>query len=238
MEVVSIKVMRGPNYWSTYRKQLIVMKIDLKDSEETPTNKINGFAERIEALMPSLYEHRCSEKKPGGFLKRIRKGTWLGHVIEHVALELQSLAGMPCGFGRTWSTEKKGVYHVVFAYQVESAGKYAAKAAFNIVQSLNNNEAYDIKKDIDELVRINRYEGIGPSTQSILNAAKKRKIPFKRLDNNSLVMLGQGVNQKIIEALQRWSLEKEITELRLQVYNENTCAIKAYEKAGVFKTHY
>lgn len=193
--------MKGPNYWSTYRKQLIVMKLDLQECEETPTNKIDGFADRIETLIPSLYEHRCSEKKPGGFLERIRKGTWLGHVIEHVALEIQSLAGMPCGFGRTRSTgNKKGVYNVVFAYQVENAGVYAARAAVRIVEALKNNVPYDIQKDIEELIRINRTEGLGPSTQSLLNAAKKRRIPFRRLDNNSLIMLGQGVNQKILEA--------------------------------------
>jgi cyanophycin synthetase len=179
---------------------LIVMKLDLQESEEYPTNKIDGFAERIEALMPSLYDHRCSEKKPGGFFERVRKGTWLGHVIEHVALELQSLAGMPCGFGRTRSTGKEGVYNVVFAYQVENAGLYAAKAAVRIVEALESDKYYDIKKDIAELIRINRNEGVGPSTQAILNAARRRKIPYRRLDNNSLIMLGQGVNQKLLQA--------------------------------------
>lgn len=200
MEIIKIKVMRGPNVWSTYRKHLIVMKLDLQESEEYPTNKIDGFAERIEALMPSLYDHRCSEKKPGGFFERVRKGTWLGHVIEHVALELQSLAGMPCGFGRTRSTSTRGVYNVVFAYEVESAGRYAAEAAVRIVQALESDKPYDIKKDIRELIDINRCEGLGPSTQSLLNAAKKRKIPYRRLDNNSLIMLGQGVNQKMLQA--------------------------------------
>src|SRR5215204_4435557 len=136
MKVLSTRVMRGPNYWSTYRQQLIVMKLDLEESEDYPTNKIDGFAERIQALMPSLYNHRCSEGKPGGFFERVRRGTWLGHVIEHVALELQSLAGMPCGFGRTRSAGKRGVYNVVFAYQVEAAGLYAAKAAVHLVQAL------------------------------------------------------------------------------------------------------
>ena len=200
MEIINIKIMRGPNYWSTYRRQLIVMKLDLQECEAYPTNKINCFAERLETLMPSLYEHRCSEKKPGGFFERIRKGTWLGHVIEHVALELQSLAGMPCGFGRTRSAKKKGVYHVVFAYQVENAGVYAAKAAVRIIQALKDDTPYDIQKDIDELAKINRTEGLGPSTQSLLNAARKRRIPFRRLDNNSLIMLGQGVNQRLLEA--------------------------------------
>jgi cyanophycin synthetase len=200
MEIVSIKVMRGPNYWSTYRKQLIVMKLDLQEAEETPTNKINGFAERIEALMPSLYEHRCSGKKPGGLFERISKGTWLGHVIEHIALELQSLAGMPCGFGRTRSVERKGVYNVVFAYQVENAGIYAAKAAVRIADALRKNQPYDLEEDIRALTEINKNEGVGPSTQSILNAAKKRGIPYKRLDDNSLIMLGQGINQKLLLA--------------------------------------
>jgi len=200
MEIVSIKVMRGPNYWSTYRKQLIVMKLDLQEAEETPTNKIDGFAERIEELMPSLYEHRCSEKEPGGLFERIKKGTWLGHVIEHIALELQSLAGMPCGFGRTRSVEGKGVYNVVFSYQVESAGIYAAKAAVRIGEALLKNQPYNLEEDVRTLTDINKNEGVGPSTQSILNAAKKRGIPYKRLDDNSLIMLGQGINQKLLLA--------------------------------------
>jgi len=192
--------MRGPNYWSNYRKQLIVMKLDLEELEEYPSNLIDGFAERIEALMPSLYDHRCSEKKPGGFFERVRRGTWMGHIIEHVALELQSLAGMPCGFGRTRSTGEHGIYNVVFAYQVESAGLYAAEAAVRIVTALQMNENYDLHKDIAELIKINREEGIGPSTQAILDAAKRRNIPFRRLDDNSLIMLGQGVNQKLVDA--------------------------------------
>lgn len=200
MEIINIKVMRGPNYWSTYRKQLIVMKLDLQECEEYPSNKIEGFAERLEELMPSLYDHRCSEKTPGGFLERVRRGTRLGHIVEHVALELQSLAGMPCGFGRTHSAGEKGIYFVVFAYQIKTAGIYAAKAAVNIVEALKNNIQYDIKNDIEELTRINRIEGVGPSTQSIVNAARRRRIPYRRLDNNSLIMLGQGINQKIVQA--------------------------------------
>lgn len=198
MKILGIKVMRGPNYWSTYRQQLIVMKLDLEESEDYPTNKIDGFAERIEALMPSLYSHRCSEGKPGGFFERVRRGTWLGHVIEHVALELQSLAGMPCGFGRTRSAGQRGVYNVVFAYQVESAGLYAAEAAVRIVQALEADVSYNINNDIKELMRINRTEGLGPSTLSLINEAKRRNIPYRRLDNQSLVMLGHGVHQKII----------------------------------------
>src|SRR5436190_11341663 len=124
----------------------------------------------------------------------------MGHVIEHIALELQSLAGMECGFGRTRSTGEKGVYHVVFAYQVENAGIYAGKAALRITMALENDMPYNISNDIKELTRINRTEGLGPSTISIINEARKRNIPYKRLDNESLIMLGHGVHQKLIQA--------------------------------------
>jgi cyanophycin synthetase len=101
MKIVEIKVMRGPNFWSVRRSKLIQMKLDLEDLEQKPTNLIQGFKERMEQLMPSLYEHRCSEGQPGGFFNRVIEGTWMGHVIEHIALEIQTLAGMDTGFGRT-----------------------------------------------------------------------------------------------------------------------------------------
>src|SRR6266542_4218016 len=200
MKILNIKLIHEPNYRSNYRQKLIVMKLDLEELEDYPTNKIDGFPERLEALMPSLYSHRCSEKKPGGFFQRLREGTCMGHVIEHIALELQSLAGMQCGFGRTRSAHTKGVYYVVFYYQVENAGIYAAKAAVRIASVLASDEPYDIAHDIKELTRINKNEGLGPSTQAIVNEAVKRNIPYKRLDNDSLVMHVQGVDQKMIRA--------------------------------------
>jgi len=200
MKVINVKVMRGPNYWSNYRQKLIVMKLDLEELEEYPTNKIDGFAERIEKLMPSLYNHQCSEKVPGGFFTRVREGTWMGHVIEHIALELQSLAGMECGFGRTRSAGEKGVYHVVFAYLVENAGLYAGNAAIRIAEALQKNIPYDISNDIQELIRINKRDGLGPSTISLINEARKRNIPYRRLDDKALIMFGHGVHQKLIQA--------------------------------------
>jgi cyanophycin synthetase len=200
MRIIELKVLRGPNCWSAYRKQLIQMKLDIGEYEQKPTNEIVGFAERLQSLLPSLYEHECSEKKPGGFLERVKEGTWLGHVIEHVALELQTLAGMDCGYGRTRSVGQKGVYHVVFAYEVEKAGLYAANAAVKLVKALVDHEPYDCQKDINELIAINRRYGLGPSTKAILKAARNRNIPFRRLDNDSLILLGYGKNQKMIRS--------------------------------------
>ncbi|HEX8356531.1 MAG TPA: cyanophycin synthetase, partial [Segetibacter sp.] len=108
MKIIETKVLKGPNYWSVRRAKLIQMQLDLEDMEARPTNKINGFRERLEATLPSMYSHRCSVGTPGGFFERVEEGTWMGHVIEHIALELQTLAGMNTGFGRTRSTGKEG----------------------------------------------------------------------------------------------------------------------------------
>src|ERR1043165_4628553 len=112
MKIEEIKVLKGPNYWSVRRSKLIQMRLNLEELEQRPTNKIDGFLDRMQQLMPSLYEHRCSEGVPGGFFQRVQEGTWMGHVIEHLALELQTLAGMDTGFGRTREADKPGIYHV------------------------------------------------------------------------------------------------------------------------------
>ena len=192
--------MSGPNYWSANRHKLIVMLLDLEDMEQRPTDKIPGFLERLSAFMPTLYEHRCSEGVPGGFFTRIKEGTWMGHVIEHIALELQTLAGMDTGFGRTRETTDKGVYHVVFSYQEAKAGIYTAKASVKIAQALVDNVPYDLEEDIQNLREIRENERLGPSTGSIVDEAIRRKIPYIRLNRHSLVQLGYGVNQCRVQA--------------------------------------
>ena len=200
MNIIDIKVMKGPNYWSNKRHKLIVMRLDLQEMEERPTNKIAGFSERLEAMFPTMHEHRCSEGVPGGFFSRVKEGTWMGHVIEHIALEIQTLAGMDCGFGRTRETSQMGVYHVVFSYYEEKAGVFAARAAVAIAQALTDNVTYDLAADIQSLREIREEERLGPSTGSIVEEAVKRQIPWIRLNRRSLVQLGYGKNQKRIQA--------------------------------------
>ncbi len=195
MKIISKQVLRGPNIWSNYRKKLIQVRLDLEEMEEFPTDKIPGFRERIEVLLPGLIEHECSERTRGGFFVRIERGTWLGHVIEHIALEIQTLAGMATGYGRTRGTGIKGVYNMVFAYQVEEAGLYAADAAFRIAEALIKGEYYDVDADIRELRRLKNRYGLGPSTASIVKEAARRDIPWTRADNSSTIQLGYGKNQ-------------------------------------------
>ena len=201
MNILEIKVLRGPNYWSIRRGHLIQMRLDLEEMEQKPTNAIPGFKERLEKMFPTMYSHRCSVGEPGGFFRRLEEGTWMGHVIEHIALELQTLAGMDCGFGRTRSTgNKEGEYYVVFSYMEEDAGVYAARAAVRIAQALADGIEYPLAEDIQQLREIREETRLGPSTGCIVNEAVKRGIPFIRLNKQSLVQLGYGVHQKRIRA--------------------------------------
>lgn len=200
MRIIEIKVLRGPNYWSVRRHKLVQMTLDLEEMENFPTNKIDGFTGKLEALLPGLYEHRCSEGVPGGFLHRLEEGTWMGHVIEHVALELQTLAGMDMGFGRTRTTGKEGEYFVVFDYMEEKVGEFAAKSAFNLVRYLMGEGEYNLEDDVQVMREIRENTRLGPSTGSIVEEAIRRGIPYIRLNKQSLVQLGYGVYQQRIRA--------------------------------------
>lgn len=200
MRIEDIKVLKGPNYWSVRRLKLIQMRLNLEELEQKPTNKIDGFLERLEKLFPTMYEHRCSEGVPGGFFMRVKEGTWMGHVIEHIALEIQTLAGMDCGFGRTRTTGDEGIYYVVFSYMEEDAGVYAARAAVKIAHALVDNKSYNLDDDIQNLREIRENTRLGPSTGCIVEEAQKRGIPFIRLNKHSLVQLGYGIHQKRIRA--------------------------------------
>ncbi|AWA30347.1 cyanophycin synthetase [Flavobacterium magnum] len=200
MKILKTQVLRGPNVWSNYRNRLIQVRLDLEDKEDSPTDTIDGFCTRLKTLLPGMITHECSEGRRGGFFERVERGTWLGHVMEHIALELQSMAGMEAGYGRTRSTSTKGVYNIVFTYEVEEAGLYAVEAAFRIVNALCDNQPYDLDADITELRLLKRRFGLGPSTLSIVQEAAARGIPWTRLGKNSKIRLGYGKNQKQFQA--------------------------------------
>lgn len=200
MKVLDIKTTEGPNYWSVYRHRLVVVLLDLEELEDKPTDLIPGFHERITQLLPSLFDHQCSVGVKGGFLKRVKDGTWMGHVIEHIALEIQILAGLHVAFGRTRPAGKRGLYYVVFAYQDAEAGRYAAKAAVRITEALIKGSNYNIQHDIDTLKTIAAANRLGPSTNAIVQEALKRNIPIIKLNGDCLIQLGYGSAQKRIEA--------------------------------------
>ena len=203
MRILKIQTLRGPNYWSIRRHKLIVMRLDLENLAETPSNEIPGFYEGLVEALPSLENHYCSPGCHGGFLMRVREGTMMGHIVEHVALELQDLAGMHTGFGRTRETATLGVYQVVFEYLNEEAGRYAGRAAVRLCQSIVDRGRYpkaELEQDIQDLKDLWRDAALGPSTEGIVQEAEKRGIPWMQLEARFLIQLGYGVNQKRMQA--------------------------------------
>ncbi len=205
MEILEIRTLRGPNYWSGYWKKLIIMRLDIGDYEDKPTNKIKGFYERLIDVMPSLITHGCSYGEEGGFLKRVEEGTWAGHAIEHIALELQTLAGMETGYGRTRETGEKGIYNVVYSYLEEEVGRFAGRTAVRLWLDLAEGRSIEeirvaIANDIQEMREVREDVRFGPSTGSLVDEAIHRDIPYIRLNDQSLVQLGYGVYQKRIQA--------------------------------------
>ncbi|MGB7200917.1 MAG: cyanophycin synthetase [Pyrinomonadaceae bacterium] len=205
MEILEIRTLRGPNYWSGYWKKLIIMRLDIGDYEEKPTDKLDDFYNRMVEVMPSLHTHGCSYQEPGGFLRRVQEGTWAGHAIEHFALELQTLAGMDTGYGRTRETEEKGIYNIVFSYMEEEVGRFAGKAGLQLFLDLAECKPLkEIKESIAAVIQrmreIREDVRFGPSTGSLVEEADARDIPFIRLNDQSLVQLGYGVHQKRIQA--------------------------------------
>jgi cyanophycin synthetase len=179
------------------------MRLDLENLAETPSNEIPGFYEGLVEALPSLEGHYCSPGCRGGFLMRVREGTMMGHIIEHVALELQALTGMSVGFGRTRETTTPGVYQVVFEYINEEAGRYAGRAAVRLCQSIIDRGRYpkaELEQDLQDLKDFGRDASLGPSTESIVKEAEKRGIPWIPLGARFLIQLGYGVNQKRMQA--------------------------------------
>src|SRR6478735_8683802 len=154
MNILEIRTLRGPNYWSGYWTKLIVMRLDIGEYEDRPTDKIKGFYDRLVEVMPSLHIHGCSYKEEGGFLRRVKEGTWAGHAIEHLALELQTLAGMDTGYGRTRETSEKGIYNVVFSYMEEEVGRFAGRAGVQLfIDIAEAKDLNEIRVSIDEHVQ-------------------------------------------------------------------------------------
>ncbi len=203
MRILKTQTLRGPNYWSIRRTKLIVMQLALEELTEKTSNEIPGFYDGVVKVLPSLIEHYCSRGHRGGFLERIKEGTLMGHIIEHIALELQELAGMPVGFGRTRETSTPGVFDVVFEYVEEQAGRYAGRAAVRLCKSIVETGTYparELEQDLNDLKELYANTALGPSTETIIKEVEARKIPWMWLSARAMLQLGYGARQKRIQA--------------------------------------
>lgn len=203
MRILKTQTLRGPNYWSIRRTKLIVMRLDLEELTEKKSSQISGFYDGLIQVLPSLVEHYCSRGYRGGFLERVKEGTLMGHIIEHIALELQELAGMPVGFGRTRETAEPGVFNVVYEYVEEQAGRYAGRAAVRMCNSIVKTGTYpasELEQDIADIKDLYNNTALGPSTETIIKEADARKIPWMLLSARAMLQLGYGASQKRIQA--------------------------------------
>ncbi|TXK49829.1 cyanophycin synthetase [Pontibacter qinzhouensis] len=200
MKIVEVRIMRGPNYWSVKHPKIIVLKLQMEDQQELTTNEIPGFSDKLEKLFPGMYKHRSLEGTEGGFFRLVRQGTILSKVVQHIALELQTMAGMDCGYGRRYPAPAPGEDFVVFSYQQERAGAYAAQAAVRITEALARGQRVSIVQDIARLHQIREDEYFGPSTEAIVMEAVSRDIPYINNQKRNLIQLGYGIYQKHIQA--------------------------------------
>jgi cyanophycin synthetase len=199
LKILETQVFRGPNFWSY--EPAIRMLVDLGSLEHWPSNTLPGFNEALLELLPGLGDHTCSLGRPGGFVERLNDGTWLGHVAEHLALEIQRQTGAHIPRGKTRSAGRPGRYNVVYGYGQERVGLEAGKVAVALVNNLVlPAEGFDFWAELERLILLAERVAFGPSTQAILDEAATRDIPYIRLNDQSLVQLGQGKYQRRVRA--------------------------------------
>lgn len=198
MKVLDVRTFTGPSVHSPY--PVIEMLLDLEALEGRTTNEVDGFVDRLLTALPGLAGHHCSLGRPGGFVERLREGTYFGHAVEHVALELQCQAGMDVIYGKTRWTGSGAVYRIVFEYITREAGELAGRSAAELVSALVDGRAVEVQSLIEAIRRQHARFGLGPSTAAIADAARRRNIPVLRIGSESLLQLGYGARQRRVRA--------------------------------------
>jgi cyanophycin synthetase len=198
MRVDKIRTLAGPNIYT--HRPVLVMTLFLEELTEKESYEIPGFTDRLLALLPGLYEHHCSRDRRGGFVERLHEGTYFAHTVEHVALELSELAGIPATFGRARYAGEPGRYFVIVEYKAEQAMRYLLSVAVELVEATVLGDAFPLEAKLEEARTIAARTELGPSTRAIVEAAERRGIPWQRISDGSLVQLGYGKNRRHIQA--------------------------------------
>ena len=237
MKILETRVYRGPNLYALW--PVIRLLIDLEELEDFPTAKLPGFADRLLELMPSLWQHGCSYGEDGGFVRRLgeEEGTWMGHVLEHIAIELQVIAGTPVTFGKTRGEHlPKGQYHVVYSYVEEAVGLAAGDLAERIIRHILPPERadydpspFDYRQELENFIELAQRHALGPSTAALVRAAEERDIPWIRLNEGSLVQLGYGKHQKRIQA----TLTSETRQIATEIASDKRLTQRILEQLGL-----
>ncbi len=231
LRILETRVLRGPNYWA--REPVVRLLVDLGVLERFPTSKLPGFTDALVALLPTLEEHACSLGRRGGFITRLRDGTWAGHVAEHVALELQNLAGTDVRHGKTRAAGPVGQYNCIYEYREEQVGLEAGRMAVRLVNHLvapdDPEVFFDFAPELEHLIRVAERQAFGPSTQALIDEAVSRDIPFIRLDRHSLVQFGHGVYQQRIRA----TMTSRTSAIAVDVASDKSLTNQLLDSAGL-----
>jgi cyanophycin synthetase len=228
LRIVETQVFRGPNFWSY--EPCIRLLVDLGSLEHWPSNTLAGFNEALLDLLPGLKDHSCSLGRPGGFLERLEDGTWLGHVAEHVAIALQRETGAHVYRGKTRSSGDPGRYNVIYGYGEERVGLDAGRLGVRLVNHLVEPEAgFDFLKELESLILLAERRAFGPSTQALVDEAASRDIPFIRLNEQSLIQLGQGRYQKRIRA----TMTSSTPSLAVDIASDKNLTSRLLQAAGL-----
>ena len=223
-----MQALRGPNLYAY--KPVLRVELDIGPFEERPSDTFPGFVERLTAWLPGLHRHECSVGKPGGFVERLRRGTWLAHITEHVTIELQNEMGFNVAYGRARGAGQRGVYNVVVAYEEEEPAREAFRTALAMTLAAMMDEAYDAPAALERLREMADDYRMGPSTRAIVDAARRRGIPVRRLTpTGSLVQLGYGVHQKRILASQT----SDTSALAVEICQEKPLTNRVLRNVGI-----
>lgn len=198
MRIDNIRTVAGPNIYT--HQPVLIARLYLEELTAKESHAIPGFIERLLNLLPGLHEHRCSRDRPGGFVERLREGTYFAHIVEHVALELTEHAGIPAHFGRARYAGEPGCYNVIIEYKAEQGARFLLHTAVELIEALVRNDSYPLEEKLKEARRLVARTELGPSTRAIVEAAARRGIPWFRIGDASLVQLGYGKNRKQIQA--------------------------------------
>jgi cyanophycin synthetase len=237
MRIRAVRALRGPNIWANFT--VLEVLVDL-GGLNIPSDTIPGFNQRVKEWLPSLIEHRCGLGVRGGFFQRLDEGTYLGHVLEHLTLELQTLAGTDVGYGKARETDEEGVYKVAIEYEEEGLARECLSAAWELCLAAVHGTPFDAQGTVSHLRDLACSVCLGPSTRSIVDAARRRGIPVRRLNDGSLVQLGYAAQQRRIMAAetdmtgtiaQEIAQDKQLTKMMLSAVGVPVPAGRTVETA-------
>lgn len=227
MKILSVRHLDGPNIY--IYKPILLARVDLEELAERESYEVTGFTDWLLQEFPGLREHHCAKGEPGGFVERLYGGTYFGHIVEHLTIEMSCMAGLDVHYGKTLFADYIGIYDIVMECKEYEAQKFLLEKAIQIVESFMSGKPVEIQRILDDAVRVIGRTALGPSTRSIVEAALKRDIPVRRLNRGSLIQLGYGCNRKLVQA----TMTENTSAVGVDIAGDKSLANQLLAQAGI-----